>query len=154
MTTYPKSIPNCQNIAKPSRSRAVTPLPLWFSALLTYYLLTYLPTWSISARDVSHWKPAFGREKPFRMFLAPGFWVASNHRGLSIAVPFGWASIHPSFWWASFFVANLRFVEAKEYSHCKDQDGAWRFILLRTLTRFPFSTVTRTYDWLNYHSLE
>ena len=47
MTTYSKSIPNCQNIPKPSRSRAVTPLPLWFSALL---LITYLlPTWSISA---------------------------------------------------------------------------------------------------------
>ena len=29
---------------------------------VTYLLITYLPTWWISARDVSHWKPAFGRE--------------------------------------------------------------------------------------------
>ena len=67
MTTFPKTIPNCKNNPKPSRSRAVTLLPIWFSALLlTYllitYLLTYLPTWWISDRDVSHWKPAFGRD--------------------------------------------------------------------------------------------
>ena len=45
MTTYPKNIPNWQNTPKPPRSRAVSPPPLWFSALLIIIIITYLLTY-------------------------------------------------------------------------------------------------------------